>query len=203
MAEHGIPDEPASRETDDLMKQVQQGDIYAYQELIQRYQKKVYRVISSYMRNPEDAMEVLQDTFLKVYTSRHTWENRFSFSGWLYRIAINASIDRYRRSSRERTSSIEDVMETRELQSATSHSTGDPLDRMRDQERRRLLEEAVRRLPPRQREVVSLRFFGDMRLEEIALALDCPLGTVKSNLHKAIMGLKDVLVRQKGALSYE
>ena len=203
MARQGIPDEPASFAIEDLMKQVQQGDMYAYQELVRRYQKKVYRVISTYVRDPQDAMEVLQDTFLKVYTARHTWENRFSFAGWLYRIAINASIDRYRRSDRGRTSSLEDVLETQLHQSATVRSTEDPLDRLRQGERRRLLEEAVCRLPRRQREVVSLRFFGDMRLEEIAAALECPLGTVKSNLHKAVMGLKGMLIEQKGVLNYE
>jgi RNA polymerase sigma-70 factor (ECF subfamily) len=74
---------------------------------------------------------------------------------------------------------------------------------MRERERRRFLEDAVRRLPERQREVVSLRYFAEMKLEEIAAALDCPLGTVKSNLHKAVMGLKAMLVAQKGVLGYE
>jgi len=185
------------------MKRVQRGDVYAYQELVRRYQKKVFRVISAYVRDPEDAVEVLQDTLLKVYTARSTWESRFSFAGWLYRIAINASIDRYRKSDRGRTSSLEDMMETQLHQSATVGSSRDPLDQLRDRERRRLLEGAVRRLPQRQREVVSLRFFGDMKLEEIAAALGCPLGTVKSNLHKAVMGLKGMLLAQKGVLNYE
>jgi RNA polymerase sigma-70 factor (ECF subfamily) len=185
------------------MKRVQQGDMHAYQELVRRYQKKVFRVISAYVRDPEDAMEVLQDTLLKVYTARSTWEGGFSFAGWLYRIAINASIDRYRKSDRGQTSSLEDMMETQLHQSATVGSSRDPLDGLRDRERRRLLEGAVRRLPQRQREVVSLRFFGDMKLEEIAAALGCPLGTVKSNLHKAVMGLKGMLLAQKGELNYE
>jgi RNA polymerase sigma-70 factor (ECF subfamily) len=185
------------------MKRVQRGDLYAYQELVRRYQKKVFRVISTHVRDPEDAMEVLQDTLLKVYTSRSTWKSRFSFAGWLYRIAINASIDRYRKSDRGRVSSLEDMMETELHQSATVSSSRDPLDGLRDQERRRLMEGAVRRLPQRQREVVSLRFFGDMKLEEIAAVLDCPLGTVKSNLHKAMMGLKGMLLAQKGVLGHE
>jgi RNA polymerase sigma-70 factor (ECF subfamily) len=203
MAQQGISDEPAFIKTEDLMKQVQRGDMHAYQELVRRFQKKAYRVICSYIHNTEDAMEVLQDTFLKVYTARHTWDHRLSFAGWLYRIAINASIDRYRRSDRGRTSSLEDVMETQVHQSMTTRPADDPLGQMHDRERRRLLEETVRRLPPRQRVVVSLRFFGDMRLEEIASELECPLGTVKSNLHKAIMGLKGMLLERKEALNYE
>jgi RNA polymerase sigma-70 factor (ECF subfamily) len=74
------------------------------------------------------------------------------------------------------------------------------MDRLRNGERRRLLEEAVRRLPERQREVVSLRYFGEMQLEEIAHALSCPLGTVKSNLHKAVLSLKEMLIRQREVL---
>ncbi len=185
------------------MKRVQQGDMHAYQELIRHYQKKAFRVISTYLRNREDAMEVLQDTFLKVYTNRSTWDSRFTFAGWLYRIAINASIDHYRKSYRGRISSLEDVMETQLHDSATSGFPADPLDRLRAHERRHLLEKAVCRLPRRQREVVSLRFFADMKLEEIAAALDCPLGTVKSNLHKAMMALKEMLLGQKGVLDYE
>jgi RNA polymerase sigma-70 factor (ECF subfamily) len=185
------------------MEQVRRGDMHAYQELVRRYQKKVFRVISTYVRDPEDAVEVLQDTLLKVYTARSTWEGGFSFAGWLYRIAINASIDRCRKSDRGQTSSLEEMMETQLHQSATVGPPRDPLDKLRDRERRRLLEGAVRRLPQRQREVVSLRFFGDLKLEEIAAVLGCPLGTVKSNLHKAVMGLKGMLLAQKGVLNYE
>jgi RNA polymerase sigma-70 factor (ECF subfamily) len=203
MSSKETSEEPVTDETNELMRRVQRDDMDAYQDLIRRYQKKVFRVISSYVRNPEDAMEVLQDTFLRVFTARHTWECRYSFSGWLYRIAINASIDRYRRSDRGRTSSLEDVMESQMHQSATGKQEEDPQLALHDRDRRRLLEAAVRRLPPRQREIVSLRFFGDMRLEEIAAALNCPIGTVKSNLHKAIMGLKDMLHQKKGALIYE
>jgi RNA polymerase sigma-70 factor (ECF subfamily) len=193
--------DPGCSDADDLMFQVRRGDMKAYQELVQRYQKKVYRVISSYHRDPEDATEVVQDTFLKVYTSRQTWEPRRSFSAWLYRIAINASIDRYRRQGKEKISPIDDVMESRILKSGPPPRT--PLDKLRDAERRRVLEEAVRRLPERQREVLSLRYFAEMQLEEIAEALDCPLGTVKSNLHKAVIALKDLLVGQKEVLGYE
>lgn len=185
------------------MSQVQRGDMNAYQELVRLYQRKVFRVISGYHRDREDAMEVMQDTFLKVYTARQTWERRTSFSAWLYRIAINASIDRFRRDDKARTSSLEDVVEGQVQKSATSGTPLTPMDRLRDRERRHLLEEAVRRLPDRQREVVSLRYFAEMQLEEIAEALNCPLGTVKSNLHKAVFALKSMLMGQKEQLSYE
>jgi RNA polymerase sigma-70 factor, ECF subfamily len=194
----GKPTDSGPADTDDLMVRVQQGDMSAYQELIRRYQRKVFRVISSYQRNPEDALEVVQDTFLKVYSSRHTWERRRSFSAWLYRIAINASIDRYRRDGKEKTTSLDDVSESAVSNSFLRPRT--PLDRLRDSERRRALEQAVRSLPARQREVVSLRYFGEMRLEEIAEALECPLGTVKSNLHKAMLTLKGLLAAGKEAL---
>jgi RNA polymerase sigma-70 factor (ECF subfamily) len=201
MVSSGEPVSAPEPENADLMVQVQQGDMAAYQELVRRYQRKVFRVISSYHRDPEDAMEVLQDTFLKMYTARQTWERRRSFSAWLYRIAINASIDRYRREARERTFPLEDVVESVVLKSVPRPRT--PLERMRDGERRQVLEQAIERLPLRQREVLSLRYFAEMRLEEIAEALGCPLGTVKSNLHKAVMSLKDLLQGQKEVLGYD
>jgi RNA polymerase sigma-70 factor (ECF subfamily) len=186
--------------TEELMARVQQSDMEAYRELIRRYQNKVYRVISGYHRDREDAMEVLQDTFLKVYTARQTWERKSSFSGWLYRIAINASIDRYRREERKRTASLEEMVESQEQSSATSSQHRTPLEQIREGERRRVLEAAVRRLPERQRKVVSLRYFAELQLEEIAQVLGCPLGTVKSNLHKAVLSLKAILLEQKEAL---
>ncbi len=185
------------------MARVQNGDTLAYQQLVRLYQRKVFRVISGYHRDPEDAMEVVQDTFLKVYTARQTWERKTSFAAWLYRIAINASIDRYRRNDRNRTSSLDDLAESQVQASATTKAPRSPIDRLRDDERRRALEKAVRRLPDRQREVLSLRYFGEMQLDEIAEALGCPLGTVKSNLHKAVFALKAMLLEQKEALSYE
>jgi RNA polymerase sigma-70 factor, ECF subfamily len=189
--------------TEDLMSQVQQGDMTAYQELVRLYQRRVFRVISSYHRNPEDAMEVVQDTFLKLYLARRTWERKTTFTAWLYRIAINASIDRYRRGGRQRTQSLEDTGADELQEVVAGEGPRDALDRLRHVERRRVLEEAVRRLPMRQREVVSLRYFGEMQLEEIAAALSCPLGTVKSNLHKGIIALKHLLLGQRDVLSYE
>jgi RNA polymerase sigma-70 factor (ECF subfamily) len=187
-------DNQASPNTEDLMSLVQQGDLDAYQEIIRLYQKKVFRVISCYHRVPEDAMEVVQDTFLKLYMSRLTWERKTSFSAWLYRIAINASIDRYRRASKQKAESLEEMMEANIQRSVTAQTPAGPFDQLKISERRRVLEVAVRRLPARQREVVSLRYFGEMQLEEIAESLACPLGTVKSNLHKAIKALKEMLL---------
>lgn len=185
------------------MFRVQKGDMTAYQEIVTLYQKKLFRVVSGYHRDPEDALEVVQDTFLKLYLSRQTWERKTSFSAWLYRIAINASIDRYRRTGKQKTESLEDMVEAQVHMSATADVAAGPLDRLRASERRRVLEDAVRRLPARQREIVSLRYFGELQLEEIASLLACPLGTVKSNLHKAILALKHLLLEQKEVLGYE
>ena len=199
----GLPESTARADafaTEELMARVQQGDMEAYRELIRRYQNKVFRVISGYHRDREDAMEVLQDTFLKVYTARQTWERKSSFSGWLYRIAINSSIDRHRREARKKTTSLEEMVESQGQSSATFSLRRTPLDLLRDGERREFLEAAVRRLPERQRHVVSLRYFAELQLEEIAQVLGCPLGTVKSNLHKAVLSLKGILLEQKEAL---
>lgn len=197
----GIASQAEALATEDLMARVQQDDMEAYRELIRRYQNKVFRVISGYHRDREDAMEVLQDTFLKVYIARQTWERKSSFSGWLYRIAINTSIDRHRREERRKTASLEEMVESQDQSSATFSHERTPLDQLRDGERRRFLEAAVRRLPERQRNVVSLRYFAELQLEEIAHVLGCPLGTVKSNLHKAVLSLKGILLEHKEALA--
>jgi len=175
----------------------------AFQELVRLYQARVFRVIRAVHRNTEDAMEVLQDTFLKLYVARDTWERRTSFASWLYRIAVNASIDKYRRGDKGRTTSIEGVLEGHLEKSVACRKPDDPLDHVSASERKRMLEAAIQRLPARQREVLSLRYFAEMKLEEIAAALSCPLGTVKSNLHKAVMALKSMLMKHKEMLGYE
>lgn len=195
--------QPESASTEDLMTQVQRGDMAAYRELVRNYQTKVFRVVRAFHRNPEDAMEVVQDTFLKLFVARDTWERRNSFCAWLYRIAINTSIDRYRRGDKGRTTSLEEMAEGQVEASAVCSRQADPMEQLGAAERRRILEDAINRLPARQREVISLRYFGEMQLEEIAEALRCPLGTVKSNLHKAVTSLKAILFRQKEALGYE
>jgi RNA polymerase sigma-70 factor (ECF subfamily) len=197
------PGQPVTANAEDLMSRVQRGDMAAYRELVGHYQAKVFRVIRSFHRTPEDAMEVVQDTFLKLFVARDTWEHRTSFCAWLYRIAINASIDRYRRSDKGMTTSLEDMLEGQVEASAVCRRPEDPLEQVSARERRRILENAIGRLPARQREVISLRYFGEMQLEEIAQVLRCPLGTVKSNLHKAVIGLKGILFRQREALGYE
>jgi RNA polymerase sigma-70 factor, ECF subfamily len=195
--------QPESASAEELMVQVQRGDMGAYRELVRHYQARVFRVIRSFHRTPEDAMEVVQDTFLKLFVARDTWEHRTSFCAWLYRIAINASIDRYRRGDKGMTTSLEDMLEGQVEASAVCRRPEDPLEQLSATERRRILENAIGRLPARQREVISLRYFGEMQLEEIAEVLSCPLGTVKSNLHKAVIGLKGILFRQREALGYE
>ena len=197
------PGQPVTASAEDLMSRVQKGDMAAYRELVGHYQARVFRVIRSFHRTPEDAMEVVQDTFLKLFVARDTWEHRTSFCAWLYRIAINASIDRYRRSDKGMTTSLEDMLEGQVEASAVCRRPEDPLEQVSATERRRILEDAIGRLPARQREVISLRYFGEMQLEEIAEILSCPLGTVKSNLHKAVIGLKGILFGQREALGYE
>ena len=131
MSRAGIPSEIALPATEDLMCRVQRGDMAAYQEIVRLYQKKVFRVVSIYQRDPEDALEVVQDTFLKIYLSRQTWERKKSFSAWLYRIAINASIDRYRRTGKQKAESLEDVMEAQLHKAAATNAPPDALDRLR------------------------------------------------------------------------
>jgi len=186
-----------------LMDRVQEGDMEAYKELVRQCQHKLFRFISSYHRDPEDAMEVLQDTLLKVYTARRTWECRSSFSAWVYRIAANASIDRYRRGWRHKAEPLDEMVESEVHKSASAPLPLSPHDHLAGREKKRALERAIHRLPTRQREVVSMRYFGEMQLEEIAQSLGCPLGTVKSNLHKAIHSLRVLLRGQREVLGYE
>lgn len=178
---------PSDRE---LMARLAAGDREALGPLLDRHHRRVYRIALGYLRDPEEALDAVQETFVKAFLNAKRWDGRSEAGPWLTRIAVNHAIDRYRRERRRR-------------------ATFTPLDEGdadRDQrlrlegpspERRALGRElgariagALGGLPERQRAVFVLRHYEQLSLEEIAAALDLRLGTVKSSLHRAIRGLR-------------
>jgi RNA polymerase sigma-70 factor (ECF subfamily) len=182
-----------SQADDSLVLRVQNGDHDAFGELVNRHQRRVWMVCRQYVGTAE-ADAAAQDSLVKAFTRIGDFDRRAAFSTWLTRIAINTCLDELRRRRREAV-----VEEERQDEEDLSL-----LDRVPDQqagpETRSMQKQAVAsleahesKLPPRQREIFRLRFFAEMELEEIATALDVHVGTVKTQLHRAVHRLREEL----------
>jgi RNA polymerase sigma factor (sigma-70 family) len=174
----------------DLLRKVVAGDRDALAPLMERHHQRLYRIALGYLRNADDALDVLQETFVKAFQNAHRWDGSAEVGRWLTRIAVNQAIDRYRREKRRRAT-YEPLGEGDHLAPATSEPS--PERRLAGTETAARIDAALRGLPGRQRAVFVLRHYEDMSLEDIAASLGMRLGTVKSSLHRAIHGLRQRL----------
>lgn len=175
------------------MRALAAGDREALAPLMTAHAGRVYRIALSYVRNPDDATDVVQETFVKAFRHAPRWDERSPVGPWLTRIAVNAAIDAYRRGRRRR--SAEEPLE--EAPAAAGALAGGPSAErvVYAREQRERLARALQGLPKNQRAVVVLRHYQEMSLEEIAATLEMNLGTVKSSLHRGLARLRDVLQR--------
>jgi RNA polymerase sigma-70 factor (ECF subfamily) len=171
----------------DLIRDVLAGRVERFEVLVRRYQRLV-ATAALRMGTPRDEVEdVTSDVFYKVYKSLGRYRPEHALSTWLYRIAINAALDR-KRSTRH---------ESRMEELSPSLADGRPSleSQATDLERSRLLQEALERIPGHYRSPLVLAHLEGMPLEEIARVLDLPEGTVKSRLFRARAMLKDIIRR--------
>lgn len=181
-------------EDSELVSRILAGEGDLYTVLVERYKIRLYRFVERYTNDAEDARDVTQDVFVKVYGALDSYDPRYKFSTWLFRIAGNAAIDHLRR-RRVRTLPLE-APPTSEGESRPIDPRDDRPDPLEDLSRRRLrkaLDEAIERLPDDYRELISLRHYGEMPYEEIATLKGMPLGTVKNKLFRARQALRDLL----------
>jgi len=182
-----MTDAPSGLSQDDraLWLRARNGDREAFGELVRRHQRRVWMVCRGYV-GPEEADAAAQEAFLKAWRALDRFDGRSAFGTWLVRIAINASLDLLRRRRREGARRATEDPDGPGQVEAVPDAGADP-------ERRAIQREAVRRLaraeaalPRRQREVFRLRFYAEMELPAIAEALGVSVGTVKTQLHRAV-----------------
>ena len=174
----------------ELMARLAAGDREALDPLMRRHYQRIYRIALGYLRNPADALDAVQEIFVKAYRNASRWDGRAEAGPWLTRIAVNHAIDRYRRERRRRASfsPLDDALPEGDRQAAIPDPS--PERRALGRELGERITAALGALPERQRAVFVLRHYEEMTLEEIAAALDLRLGTVKSTLHRALQGLR-------------
>lgn len=179
-----------------LVRLAQGGDTRAFDELVVRYRDKVYRLALRILRHEEDAAEALQEAFLSAYRGLKNFKVESTFSTWLYRVATNAALMRYRR-RREGHVSLE--------QSQSPNGDGEPmaipdwsaqpLDELLDAETREVMNDSVQRLPEDLRTVFLLRDVEELSNAQVADVLDLTVAAVKSRLHRARKNLREDLDR--------
>ncbi len=174
----------------ELVQRCQAGEMDAFQELVSRYQQKVFMVIMGLLRNREDAMEVAQETFFRAYRKIKGFQGGSSFYTWIYRIAVNMAIDFQRRQKRSPLEFRETMDGVFEEQNEVAK---DPFSDVHDRELREKLHSAINDLTPEHKAVIILRTVEGMSYKDIGEILGCSEGTVMSRLHYARKKLQDKL----------
>ena len=170
-----------------LIERFQNGDETAFNEIVLRYQEKVYWIARRYLGSHEDADDIVQEVFVRAYEALHSFRKDAAVATWLYRIAVNQSINalRWRR--------VRSALRLDELTSDQASSEETPQEALESGERRRLIEEAVARLPEKQRAVFVLRYYQELSYEEIAQTLKTSIGGLKANYFHAVKKIQEFM----------
>lgn len=168
---------------------LRRGDLDALAELVTRYQHRLYRYLLRIVRQPAEAEDLFQQTWLRVAGQIARFDPRRNFEAWLFTLARNLAIDHLRR---VRPESLEEHEEKHSWATPASLRASErpALDVVIARERTQQLAEAMDALPMMYREVLALRFEEEMKLEEIAEVLNAPLSTVKSRLRRGLENLR-------------
>ncbi|MBO8158888.1 RNA polymerase sigma factor [Thermosyntropha sp.] len=172
-----------------LVKKSLQGDVEAFDELVLRYQNKVYALAYRYMGNEEDAYDMTQEAFLKAFRSLRTFKGNSSFSTWLYRLVTNVCLDELRRRKRRIVPlSLDEPLATRdgdevEKEIVDPNPTADIL--YESKEFAEYILSFLHQMKPEHKAVIVLRDMMELSYEEIAQILNCSVGTVKSRISRA------------------
>ncbi len=178
---------PSSQQDRALVEQALAGRDRAYQDLLQKYQEPIRRHVSRMVRDKKVVDDLVQEAFIKAFTSLSSYSSDYAFSTWLYKIATNHTIDHLRRRklatiSMDRPSGRE---EGEDRQIEVPDSTYRPDRHVMEDQQRALIHEAIEQLPEKYHRVIVMRHQQEMTYEEISEALDLPLGTVKAHIFRA------------------
>ncbi len=177
----------------ELVRAAQEGDPASFRELVTRYEGKVYRLASRMVRDPQDAEDVLQETFINVYRHLDTFRGDSEFSTWIYRIATNASLMKLR--SAKPTLSLDDSAdgEEEEYPRELADWSGAPEEMLLNSEIRAEMDAALAQLPETLRSVFVLRDVQGLSVDETARVLNISVPNVKTRLHRARLALREKL----------
>ena len=163
----------------EILELVKKEDREAYQEIVVRYMKRAYYITLGFVRNPDDAMDISQESFVKAFRKIKSFNAQRPFFPWFYKLMKNLCIDHLKRSSRNKEVPLEEV-----------HVL---IEEKEDKELKEVLWRGMEKLPFEQKEIIILRYFQQLSYQEIAEMTGKPIGTVMSSLYYAKKRLKETI----------
>ena len=182
-----------------LVERIQTGESGAFEELYERYKTKVYNTAYRITCNATEAADVTQEIFINIFKKIGLFEFRSSFSTWVYRMSVNASIDRYRKLTRHPAVSTDDeaFQETSQFRALADEKTPGADAEASQHEFDAQMQRTIALLPVKLRSAVVLRYMQNLSYEEVANAMSCSQGTVKSRLNRAHEKLRRLFSKNK------
>ncbi|MFA5040089.1 MAG: RNA polymerase sigma factor [Bdellovibrionales bacterium] len=171
----------------ELLQRTARGDTRAYRELIGRHLVRGVKVAERMLGNRQDAEDVMQETCLKIWKEASRWKPQAKFSTWLYRVVLNACIDRKRLVVPAMTNEMDDILDPKPVAE----------DEMIERQRSASVRQALQRLPDRQRAAVVLSYYEEMSNQDSADLMDIGLGAFQQLLFRAKQNLKENLVEEE------
>jgi RNA polymerase sigma-70 factor (ECF subfamily) len=180
-----------------LLESFKKGSIDSFEEILHRYETKVFNLAIRFTRNQEDAEEVLQDVFSTLYRKADSFQGKSAFSSWLYRITVNAAFMKLRKRKQNQTISLEDLTPSAQNNCLEREVLCTPRVETisSNQELRDILQTAISKLPTQYRAVFLLRDVDGLSNQEVGEILELSIPAVKSRLHRSRLMLRKRLQR--------
>lgn len=188
-----------------LLKKSKNGDIEAFEELIEAYQKKVFNIAFRMIGNYDDASELAQEVFIKIFKGIKSFKEESTFSTWVYKITTNVCLDELRKTRNKKSISLDEELklDDGEVQIQIVDQRPSPETLFEQKEIKKTVKKAIDNLSHEHRIVIILRELNGLNYEEIAKILKCPVGTVKSRINRAKQELKEILKNKEELFNEE
>jgi RNA polymerase sigma-70 factor (ECF subfamily) len=186
-----LASELGSEKTDaELASEAKRGDIGAFEQLVERYKERAYMIALGFVGNPDDAMDLSQDAFVKAFKAMRTFRDGSDFYPWFYAVLRNTCFNFLRRRKTRKESSLDAAQE---YGFDVPDGAPDPLATLERKELGEIVRREIDRLTPVHKEILLLRHFEMLSYKEMAEVLGCPIGTVMSRLYAARQALRSRL----------
>ena len=179
-------------EDSSLIDLVRSGHPEIYEEIVKRYEKKLFSYVYRLVGNKEETEDILQNVFVKAYRNIRTFDIERKFSSWIYRIAHNEAINFLKKRSKKKFVSWEDIVTSKDKMETKSEERS-PIDLWIRKESRIEMQEALSRLPEKYREVLKLRYFSEKSYDDISRIIGSPVNTVGTLINRAKKKLMTII----------
>ncbi len=178
-------------EIDNLIAKSQSGDERAFETIVYMFEKYIYTIAYHYVQNQEDAKDVTQDTFVKLWKTLGTYRRECSFKTWLSKICVSCAIDSLRKRKNDVSLTLSEDGEETDI--ADESDDTDPVCSYEKQEEKEKLQKALLQLDNEKRQIITMRYIAGLSYKEIGEILKLEQGTVKSRLNRGVLMLKKLM----------